>query len=139
MGRGDLLAVTAYGALFLGGAGQGAFLSPAIKPHVPAALTVFVVCVPWFLVFFLTFFKRPLVSPRGFCNCLIFAMAWFAAITIGAELLNAIGFVPPPNAAYARGMSRTLMHAGWLSFLPLIHLHNLVRPHVLDEVQASDE
>jgi hypothetical protein len=137
----DGLLVTAwmfgiYGALILGCLGQTAFMSPVVKPYLPAWMVVPIFILPYLLVFLITYFKRSFLSPRQFRFCLIFAMGWFAAVTIVAEILCQLGYMPPDSPAYGRTMARVLMHVGWLSFIPLICLYVLVRQ--AESQQMSD-
>ena len=125
MSRDEFLNVgmVGYCSLLLGTMGQAACTGAALKPHLP----VLVVYLPFLTVFTITFFKRSLLPPRAFRFCVLFAMCWFALVTLVAEILFHLGYMPPESPTFGRTFSRILMHIGWLSFIPLIRLYLVTR------------
>jgi hypothetical protein len=114
-------------ALFLGTMGQVALAGALMKSHMPGpigvGLALVIVFPPWVIVVTTTVFRRPILSPRAFRFCLLFAMGWFALVSIAAEVSFYVGCMPPESPAFARTLCRVLMHVGWLSFIPLIRLY----------------
>lgn len=123
--------IVGYFSLFVGALGQAAFLSPITKPHLPVFVPLLLSLLPWLIVFTVTFTKQPFLSPRPFRYCLLFAMYWFAAVTIIAEVLHWLGAIPPGSPQFAGTMCRVLMHVGWLSALCVIPLCAAARQHEL--------
>ena len=114
----------------VGGMGQAGFYGPLLKPYFPAWLAAVGFMFPLLIVFALTFFKRPFLRPGPFCLCLLFAMCWYALITILAEILAFRGSMPPESPQYAFRLCRALMHVGWLGFIPLIYYYRLARKRI---------
>jgi hypothetical protein len=122
--------IVGYFGLFVGCIGQVAFTAPVLRPHLPAWIGwigVVTVMLPWLIVFTITFFNHPFLSPRAFRFCLVLAMCFFALFTIVTEVLCHFGYMPPDSPAYARTISRVLMHMGWFSFIPLGRLYVITR------------
>ncbi len=115
--------VVGYASLLAGCLGLAAFTSPVVKQYLPVGIAAMGCFLPFLIVYTITFFKRPFLSPRSFRICLVIAMGWFAGLTLTAEWLGYYGYLPPDGPAYARNLSRLLMHLGWLSFGPLIRLY----------------
>jgi hypothetical protein len=112
--------IVGYFSLLIGVLGQAAFMSPVTKPHLPAIIAVMIFLLPWLIVFTITYTKQSFLPPRPYRFCLLFAMCWFAAVTIFAEILYHLGYMPPDSPSYAGTLSRVLMHIGWLSLLFII-------------------
>jgi hypothetical protein len=112
--------IVGYFSLFIGVLGQAAFLSPVTKPHLPAIIAVMISLLPWLIVFTITFTKQSFLPPRPFRFCLLFAMCWFGSLTILAEILYHLGYMPPDSPSDAVTLSRVLMHIGWLSLLFIV-------------------
>jgi hypothetical protein len=109
--------IVGYFSLFLGVLGQAGFLSPVTKPYLPVIVAVMISLLPWLIVFTITFTKQSFLPPRPFRLCLLGAMCWFAAVTIFAEILYHLGYMPTDSPAYAGTLGRVLMHIGWLCLL----------------------
>ena len=116
--------IVGYFSLFVGCLGQACFLQPVTKPHLPAIIAVMISYLPWLIVFTITFTRQHFLPPRPFRFCLLFAMCWFAALTIFAELLQNLGDIPSGSGAIP---SRVLMHIGWLSLLFIVPLYESKR------------
>ena len=130
--RDDLIAISSiagYCSLFIGTLGQAAFLSPVIKPHLPLIIVALIFLLPWLVVFTVTFFNQPLLPPSQFRFCIVFAACWFTVLTLVAETLHHLGYMPPDSPQYARALSRGLMHLGWLSLLYFIPAYWFTLPH----------
>ena len=115
--------IAGHFCLMLGCLGQAAFASPVLKPHLGSWFGGVIVILPWLIVYTVTFLNQPFLSPCAFRHCLLFAMCWFAALTIVAEVLCHLGCMPPGSPAYAFTASRILMHVGWLSLVPLVRVY----------------
>ena len=109
-----------YFSLFIGCLGQVGFLSPVTKPHLPVIVAAMISMLPGLIVFTITFHNRSFLPPRPFRFCLLFAICWFAAFTIFAEILYHLGYMPPDSPSDAVTPCRVLMHIGWLSLLFIV-------------------
>jgi hypothetical protein len=121
--RAALLAIgsiVGYFSLLVGVVGQACFLTPVVKLYLPAFIAVLIFMLPFLIVYTITFTRQSFLPPRKFGLCLLFAMCWFATITIVAEILYHLGCMPPDSPQNATTMGRVLMHVGWLSSLYLI-------------------
>ena len=112
--------VVGYFSFFIGVLGQALFLEPVTKPHLPAVIAVMISLLPGLIVFTITFTKQHFLPPRSFRFCLLFAMSWFAVLTIAAEVFHHLGYMPPDSADI---QSRVFMHIGWLSLLYIVPLY----------------
>jgi hypothetical protein len=113
-----------YFSLFVGVLGQMLFLEPVTKPHLPGIIAVLISLFPGLVVFTVTFTKQRFLPPRPFRFCLVFAMCWFATLTIVAEILHHLGYMPSNNRDI---QSRIFMHMGWLSLLFIVPLYVATR------------
>ncbi len=104
-------------------------MSPVFKPHLPLIIATLIILLPWLLVFTITFTNQPLLPPSQFRVCIVFAACWFTVLTLVAETLYHLGYMPPDSPQYARDLSRGLMHLGWLSLLYFIPAYWFTRPH----------
>ncbi|OAI55725.1 hypothetical protein AYO49_05235 [Verrucomicrobiaceae bacterium SCGC AG-212-N21] len=122
--RDALLAISTvlgYFSLPVGTLGLAGTLGAALRPYLPLWILVPIALVPWLLIYTITFFNRPFLSPRQYRICLVFAMGWFALFTVLAEVLYHCGLWPPPDGPQkATTLPRLFMHAGWLSLLFVI-------------------
>ncbi|HTH49726.1 MAG TPA: hypothetical protein VMB21_19590 [Candidatus Limnocylindria bacterium] len=78
----------------LGAGGQMAFYWKLL-PLVPRWFVALVAFVPWLTVFAISFCNRPLFGPRPMRHCLFFAVAWYAGLTLLAEVLRLVIQSPP--------------------------------------------
>ena len=103
--------------LFIGAMGQYAFYwSFAPLPN----WTVGALFIPWVTVFTISFCNRPPpISPRAFRGCLLFAMSWYALMTLLTEVLYFL--IPPARGPFSALIGRVLMYVfGAGSFLVLV-------------------
>jgi hypothetical protein len=114
-------------SLMFGVMGQTAFISPVIKRFLPLPFAVLILSLPILILFSITYLKQSILSPRQFRFCLLFALSWFAVLTVLAEVLCQLGYMPPDGPEYGRTFARVLMHLGWLSTLDIIPLYLAVR------------
>src|SRR5689334_5624312 len=115
--------IVGYFSLLVGVLGQAGFLSQPVKPYLPPIIAAIIIILPWLIVFIITFTKQPFLPPRPFRICLLFALCWFVALTILAEILHYLGRIPPDSPQFAGTLCRVLMHIGWLSSLCIIRLY----------------
>ena len=122
----DRDAALGWGSLFFGILGQGVVYSPLLGKGFPLVMATLLLLVPWFIVFFLNFTNRPPLSPQATFHWWLFASCWYAAFTITAEVLYFCGYLPVKTRYhtsedyYIPLAFHVLMHAGWLSFIPLM-------------------
>jgi len=111
--------------------GQAGVLGAILKPLLPGMIgnfiAIFLILPPWLIVFLLTFYKQPIVTPRACRQCLTLAMCWFAVVATTGEVLCQLGYTSPDSQQEAEWLSRGLMHTGWLVFIPLIQLCLIAR------------
>jgi glucan phosphoethanolaminetransferase (alkaline phosphatase superfamily) len=100
----SLISIASWGFLF-GACGQ-IWCYWALFPHLPRWLVALIAFVPWLTVFAISLFERPLLGPRPFRCCLIFAMSWYAGITLLAEALYL--FLAPAHLSL--GVARVFMY-----------------------------
>jgi hypothetical protein len=114
------LSITSWG-LLIGAMGQ-AFLYKHVFPHSTGWVVICVLFVPWFTVFGISFCNRPPCGPRPFRRFLIFAMIWYLAMTLLAEVL--CFFIQPPSSEdFSLIVPRVLMYLfGAVSFAILIRI-----------------
>lgn len=112
--------IIGYFSLLIGAMGQAVFLSPVVKPHLPAIIAAIIITLPCLIVYTITFHNQPFLPPRPFRICLFVAICWFAALAIAAEILNHLGHMPPDSPQYAGTSGRVFMHIGWLSLLYIV-------------------
>jgi len=111
--------------LFLGCIGQSALYGSAFDPIGQKwmvwliSLFIFLPCI---LVYFLTFTNAPPLPPRPYRIVTIFSMFWFATLSIAAEILLLLGYMPPNSQEHAITISRIIMHIGWISFIPMYYM-----------------
>jgi hypothetical protein len=116
--------IVGYFSLFIGVLGQALFLEPVTKPHLPGIIAVLISLFPGLIVLTITFAKQRFLPPRPFRFCLLFAICWFATLTIIAEILYYLGFMPSDSREI---QSRVLMHIGWLSLFFIVPLYVAAR------------
>ena len=100
----SLISIASWG--FLLGAGGHIWCYLRLFPHLPRWVVALIAFVPWLTVFAISLFERPLVGPRPFRYCLIFAMSWYAGMTLLAEALYL--FLAPANLSL--GVARLFMY-----------------------------
>jgi hypothetical protein len=110
-------------SLFFAGLGQAFFYLHQFKPHLPVWFAGPFCLIPWALVFVLFFHERPLFSLRSIRWCWLYAVYWCALLTIMAEVVWILGYMPPPTAEHrvaADVVLQVFMNLCWLSFIPMI-------------------
>jgi len=101
------LSIASWG-LLIGAMGQWAFYY-RIFPHLPDWLIFGAVIIPWLTVFTISFCNRPPFGPRPFRHCLIFAISWYAGMTLLAEALHFF-MQPAPRGHFSLIAARVLMY-----------------------------
>ncbi len=125
-----IASLVGFMAFVLGTLGQAGLAGEALRPHLPgriAVFGVFLVAPPCLAVFMIVVFRVPMLAPRPFRQCLTVAMCWMAAMTIILEAMFLLGYMPPDSPKFAGTILRTVMHIGWLGFIPLISVCALAR------------
>jgi hypothetical protein len=115
--------VVGYFSFFIGVLGQALFLEPVTMPHLPGIIAFMISLFPGLIVFTITFTKQRFLPPRPFRVCLLFAICWFAALTIIAEVLYHLGYMETDGSVDPSIYFRILMHIGWLGLLFIIPLY----------------
>ncbi len=77
------LGIASWG-LLIGAIGQCCFYW-RLFPDIPKWIVQGVSFIPWLTVFIISFCNRPPFGPRPFRRCLLFAMCWYAVMTLLAE------------------------------------------------------
>jgi hypothetical protein len=113
------LSIASWG-LALGSLGQLGLLGRFMS-HGGWAFRVIPVFVflPWLTVYAISFCKQPPFGPRPFRYCLIFAMSWYAFITLVAETLSTLA-QPVVLGGFPITAARALTYLGAISFVVLI-------------------
>ena len=73
--------------------------------------------LPWLTICTISFCRQPPFGLRRFRHCLLFAMCWYAAMTLIAEILY---IVAQPRAAHKQAdavVGHVLTYGGMLSFI----------------------
>lgn len=113
-----------YFPLMLGMLGQTGLASKLLQPYIPAWIAV-IPLIAWLPVWFFAHLNGiPILLQSRLCWAV---GVWWAAITIGLELLILLGYIGPFET---RTVCRVLMHSGWLYFIPTIHRSVLIRRHM---------
>ena len=114
-------------SLFLGAAGQSFFYVHLFKPYFPVWIAMPFFLIPWITVFLIFYHHQPLFPPRQARHYWLYATYWYAALTVIAEIIWLLGYLPaptpiPPVTPFASVMTfQVLMNIGWLSLVPLVH------------------
>jgi len=109
-------------SLFLAGLGQSFFYLHQFKPHLPVWVATPFLLIPWAVVFVLFYHERPLFAPRLIRRWWLFAACGSALLTVIAEAVWILGYMPPPTAEHREAADvfvQILMYLGWLSFVPM--------------------
>jgi hypothetical protein len=113
-------------SLFLAGLGQGFFYVHQFAPHLPAGIAGPLLLLPWGIVFILFYHERPVFPVATIRRWWLRAAGLTAILTVVAELIWILGFMPPPGADHriqADILVQVLLNLGWLSFVPMIRDH----------------
>jgi len=111
--------------LAIGATGQTA-LYAVLAPRVPVWMIFGVLIPPWLTVYTISFCRKAPFGPRRFRHCLIFAMCWYAATTVLAEILHVL-IQPAPWRHFPTIVARVLTYLGVLSFVVFIRACVLLR------------
>ena len=110
-------------SLFIAGFGQAFFYMHQFKPYLPAWIAAPVLFLPWSIVFVLFYHARPVFRPMTIRRWWLGAAVGCALFTVAAEMIWALGLMPPPTAEHrlaADVLVQILMNTVWLSFIPMI-------------------
>lgn len=111
--------------LFFGALGQ-AGLYGNLLPQLPAWAIMAPLFLPWLTVYTISFCKVAPFGPRPFRNCLLFAICWYAVMTVIAEILLFV-FHPAPQGHFPVFVARILTYVAALSFIVLIRAYVFLR------------
>jgi len=78
-------------------------------PQLPQWITAAMAFVPWLTVFGISFCNAPPFGPRRFRHCLMFAMFWYASVTLTAETLYLL-VDSEPSRHLPLSIARALMY-----------------------------
>ena len=124
-----------YGSLFFAAAGQGVLLSGLVEnPRKWALVIIPPLMVPFLIVSSLTYLKVSPVPARAYCILLAVAMVWYAAVTIACELLVDFGRLSPDRPPHGRAIAHVMIHAGWVSFIPISFLYRSAREYLQNSI-----
>jgi hypothetical protein len=113
-----ILSIASLG-LFIGAIGQMAIYA-RLFPRGPDWLVLGILFIPWLTVFVISFCREAPFGPRPFRCCLIFAMCWYSALTLLAEMLF-FCIQPAPNGHFSLIVARVLIYLfGAASFFVFI-------------------
>jgi hypothetical protein len=111
--------IAGWGLLF-GAGGQALFLV-YLFPNLPGKILFAVLLIPWLAVYTISFCRVAPCGPRAFRRILIFAMGWYTAATLLAEILCFIRR-PVPHGPYSLIVPRVLMYFGALTFIVFVRV-----------------
>jgi hypothetical protein len=112
-----LLNLSSFG-LAVGAVGQALFFGYLFS-NFPSKIGFLGVLVPWFVIYTITFCRCAPCGRRPFRLILIFAMSWYTAAALLAEVLCLI-IRPIPHGHYSLIIPRLLMYLGSLSFIVFV-------------------
>ena len=102
-------------------------------PSVPRWIAAALVFIPWLTVFTISFCNRPPFGPGPFRRCLIFAMSWYAAMTLIAEVFY-FALAPAPPGHFPLAVARVLMYVfGILSTVVFVRVCNKLRHYEINQ------
>jgi hypothetical protein len=104
--------------LLVGALGQ-AGLYHNLFPQLPTWAVMAPLALPWLTVYTISFCKVAPFGPRPFRNFLLFAICWYAVLTVIAETLLFV-FRPAPQGHFPLFVARILTYVAALSFIVLI-------------------
>ena len=111
------LHVASWG-LLLGAVGQAALYND-LWPRIPLWILFAALLPPWLTVYVISFCRQAPFGPRRFRHCLIFAMCWYAIVTLLAEALHFLNR-PVPRGHFPASVARVISYAGAFSFIVLV-------------------
>jgi hypothetical protein len=113
------LHMTSWG-LLVGAMGQCALFN-ALLPRLPSWIVFGALLPPWLMVYAISFCRQAPFGPRRFRQFLIFAMGWYALMTLTAEGLH-LYIHPAPYGHFPNTLAHGLTFFGALSFVVLIRV-----------------
>ena len=111
-------------SLFFAGIGQAFFYLRLFGSSLPVWIAGPLFLMPWGIVFILFYEENPLFSSRILRWTWMACVVWTAALTVLAEALWALGFLPPTEKirwVASVIFVQVLMNFCWLSIAPLVH------------------
>jgi hypothetical protein len=129
------LNIASWGLLF-GATGQYALCS-ALVPRLPSWIIFIALLPPWLMVFTISFCRQAPFGPRRFRHCLIFAMCWYAVMTLLAEILHLL-FQPTTVGHFPSTLARILAYSGALSFIVLVRTCSALRRYETAKMAAPE-
>src|SRR5579864_1241864 len=112
-------------ALLVGAAGQ-CKLYGILFPRFPSWIIFVALLPPWFTVYTISFCRRAPFGSRRFRHCLIFAMCWYAVMTLVGETLHVV-FRTAQVEAFPNVLAQVLTYVGALSFIVFIRTCRVLR------------
>jgi hypothetical protein len=130
----NTLGIASY-CFLIGAIGQWAFYF-RLFPRLPQWLVMGAPFIAWLTIFTISFCNRPPFGPRLFRRCLLFAMCWYAVMTLAAEVLYWI-VAPAPRGYVSLVVARLLMYCfGVAGFLVFVRASNVLRSY---EIKSDGE
>ena len=117
--------------LLIGAVGQWG-LYARLFPNLPQWILEGVGFIPWLTIFAISVCNRPPFGPRPFRYCLLFAMCWYAAVTLLAEALYFF-LHPAPRGHVPIIVAQILICLGALTFIVFIRACIAFRRHETKE------
>jgi hypothetical protein len=117
--------VTSYGLAF-GAIGQAAFFGSLFQRH--DTLIFLFLLLPWLTIYTISFCRQAPVGPRTFRYVLMFAMCWYAVVTLLAESLHFL-LHSAPYGHFSFTVARWFMYLGALSFIVFVRVCIVLRRH----------
>lgn len=119
-----------YCTLFVAAIGQDVVLAPLAQSSMLKSALMAAALLPWLLVLGIHFASRPLFGFVAHHRIWLFALCWYAGLTLSAEALLFLGHgqaVMPEAQAFGHA----LMHLGWVAFIPYRQSRNLADRNVV--------
>ena len=114
-------------ALLMGAMGQCALYSELFQ-RLPPWIIFVALLPPWLTVYTISFCRQAPLGPRRFRHCLIFAMCWYAIMTLLAETLHLV-IHPSPRGHFSITVARVLTYVGALTFIVFVRACIQLRRH----------
>lgn len=105
-------------ALLAGAVGLGWFYY-RFPLHMPHWFVLFVLFLPWLIVFTISFCKAAPFGPRAYRRTLVGVMCGYLSLAVGAEIGQQIWRLPS-HGCITLTAARCLMFFGCLSFIPFM-------------------
>ena len=122
--------------LLVGATGQCALYS-ALIPHLPSWIIFIALLPPWLTVYTISFCRQAPFGPRRFRHSLIFAMVWYAVMTLFAETLYLL-IRPTPHGHLPNIVARFLTYVSALSFIVFVRTCTLLRRYETTTMASAE-